>query len=304
MRKIRGANNQQATVSLPEALAGGATQSLFCSLNDQLDKWAHEMLPPGQALVTVDDLITALKSCSKQLQGLFPGPSTVVTDMDHARGVILKLLAMNAPTMALPGIPDACDQVKEFEKKLAATAKSLAEINRDTKAKHLSFEQYLARLDETPYPELAKEMLGIGKANSPEIHTTAGVVNLRDCALNFQDLPSENEHVFNGILRSVEDLNDHLLRVTFFVAGDFKPEGGLIGVNAKCIATRMPANARYSLLLAQMTQTTVRVKCAIPRVPIRDLKAVNFEIDVSEMAFDQELQPTAKLLKDQLGLDF
>lgn len=302
-KKSQKSQSKQHQVPIKEALANPMV-ALSCNLSDQLKRIVDEKLPESADLVTADDFVKVVGSCSRLLQEVHSGPSTVALDRHIGRRVVLSLIALDAPPETIQGLPDSQDAIDELSRKKVEAAKFLADLNLQAQKEHFSYEQYMKAIEPLPFSEQARGLLGVARLNSPIIQTPTGQINLKTCIATFKDLPSESHHQFNAEVTSVVDLPDKSIQVLLTIRTRIDGDVHLIKVDRKCIANRVARKFRASLLAAQISEAPVTVKCLIPRVPLKNLQDGTLDIDIQEFALNEKSHAVARVLSEQMGLDF
>lgn len=302
-KKYQKSQSKQHLVPVEQALTNPVV-ALSCSLSDQLKQIVDEKLPASADLVSADDFVKVIGSCSRLLQEVHSGPSIVALNRSIGRRVVLSLIALDAPPETIQGLPDSRDAIDDLSRKKVEAAKFLADLNLLAQKEQFTYEQYIRAIEPLPFAEQARGLLGVATLNSPIIQTSTGKINLKSCIATFKDLPSGSEHQFTAVVTSVVDLPDRSIQVLLTIRMRIDGDEHLIKSERKCVANRVARKFRAGLLAAQIGEAPVTIKCRIPRVPLKNLQDGTLDIDIQEFTLNEQSTAVIKVLSEQMGLDF
>jgi hypothetical protein len=191
--------------------------------------------------------------------------SHVMVKVQDARDLILTLvLADTRIGLSEDFNPDQA--IRAEHKALKSAVADVKKVITAAQSGAQSYEQVRERLDQLPNPPLIKEVLRLLGHKTPSVQSMAGPIDLDVGKLAVKDLASNRSHEVD--VSVVGGYDEQALTVRVQVVALVDADERLFAADVQLKVRVHTDEHRVQVLLAQAAKQALRIKVALPRIPI------------------------------------
>ncbi len=247
----------------------------------------HAPLFPKDNYMLFEDVVRCLKDTAATLRNASPHKQVrtlVAVETQLVKSLVLSLVLAETNQVTLSGVASPDAEIKIDHSRLHACAKVAKKILEHFEDSSLTFEEFESFLEESPDPDLTRQLFLSSAPGAANIFTSIGLIDLSTASKPLKSLASGRDHTIR--IQIINGVNGTLASASAEIVDVIDADNRFFGVGDSINLLCPNEGQRLLLILSQLADAAIEVVVSIPRVPLETSERQHLEVALVKAKLD------------------